>query len=132
MAHLVSFRTAKFDVRTEEPNPINPIFGQSVLNWLRPMLAHARCSATQPATEDWGWYMDVQCEGASYLVGASADAENSTPLHEWIVQVHKHRSLKDKLFGRNKMAVDDPLVALIERFVRADPQFLDVLVDRGA
>jgi hypothetical protein len=31
MAHLVSFRTAKFDVRGEDPNPINPIAGQSAL-----------------------------------------------------------------------------------------------------
>ncbi len=78
MAHLVSFRTAKFDVRAEDPNPINPIFGQSVLRWLRAELAKAHYTVTEPSTEDWGWYVDVEAEGAHYLVGASADAENST------------------------------------------------------
>ena len=132
MAHLVSFRTAKFDVRAEDPNPINPIFGQSVLRWLRAELARAHYTVTEPSTEDWGWYVDVEAAGANYLVGASGDAENSTSEIEWIVQVHKHRSLKEKILGQNKMAVDDPLVALIESIVRADPQISEVSIDRNA
>ena len=132
MAHLVSFRTSKFDVRSEEPNPTNPFAGQGVLNWLRLELARANYAATEPGTEDWGWYVDVQGNGASYLVGASADAGSATPDIEWIVQVHKHRSLKEKILGQNKMAVDDPLVLLIERIVRSDPQMFDVSIDRDA
>ena len=130
MAHLVSFRTTKFDVRAEEPNPINPIAGQSVLNWLRGELAKAQYTVTEPGAEDWGWYVDVRGNGASYLVGASADAESSPPDAEWIIQVHKHRSLKEKILAQNKMTVDDSLVALIERIVRADPQIAEVSVER--
>ena len=130
MAHIVSFRTSKFDVSAETPNPINPIAGQSVLQWLRGELAKAHYTATQPNTEDWGWYMDVTGTDASYLVGASADADASTPDVEWVVQVHRHRSMSDKLFGRNKMAPDDPLAALIERIVRGDSQISDVSVER--
>src|SRR5215470_977690 len=107
MAHLVSFKTALFDVSRERPNDINPIAGQSVLLWLRDALIKAQYRVTEPDTEDWGWYMDVQGESGSYLVGASAEADASPPL-EWIVQVHKHRTFKDKIFGRNKMAEDDP------------------------
>jgi len=132
MAHLVSFRTAKFDVRGEDPNPINPIAGQSALNWLRVELGKAKYTVTEPDTEDWGWYIDVQGEGVSYLVGASADAESLTPDVEWVIQLHKHRSLKDKLLGQNKIAADDPLVVLIEGLVRADPQFFDVSVESDA
>ena len=132
MAHLVSFRTSKFDVSAEKPNPINPLAGQSVLNWLRGELAKVNYAATEPDAEDWGWYVDVQGNGASYLVGASADAESATPDIEWIVQVHKHRSLREKILGQNKMAVDDPLVLLIERIVRSDPQMFEVSIDRDA
>ena len=131
-AHVVSFRTSRFDVRSETPNPINPIAGESVLNWLRSELAKADYAATEPGTEDWGWYVDVRGNGASYLVGASADAESATPDIEWIVQVHKHRSLKEKILGQNKMAVDDPLVLLIESIVRSDPQMFEVSIDRNA
>ena len=132
MAHIVSFRTSKFDVSAEMPNPTNPIAGQSVLRWLRLELGKSGYTTTEPDTEDWGWYMDVTGNDGSYLVGASADAEPSTPQVEWVVQVHRHRSMSDKLFGRNKMAADDPLVALIEKILRADPQISEVSVEREA
>jgi hypothetical protein len=132
MAHVISFRTSKFDVTGEDPNPTNPIAGQSVLRWLGAELAKARYTATEPDTEDWGWYIDVTGEHASYLVGASADADGSTPDVEWVIQVHKHRSLKDKLLGRNTMTADDPLAAVIERIVRADPHISEVSVERNA
>lgn len=130
MAHLISFRSRKFDVMAETPNPTNPIAGQSVLRWLRAELGKAQYVATEPDTEDWGWYIDVTGNDGSYLVGASADADGSTPEVEWVIQVHKHRSMKDKLLGRNTMAMDDALVALIERILRGDSQISEVSVDR--
>jgi hypothetical protein len=60
MAHLIAFRTARFDVGAETPNPTNPIAGRSVLNWLREELAKSRYTSTEPDTEDWGWYMNVE------------------------------------------------------------------------
>jgi hypothetical protein len=131
MAHLISFRTTKFNVTAETPNPINPIAGQSVLNWLRAQLTNTGYAATEPDTEDWGWYMNVEGDDASYLVGASTDAESSSPSVEWVVQVHKHRSMTDKLLVRNQMATDDALVTAIERIVRADAEILDVTVERN-
>jgi hypothetical protein len=130
MAHVISFRTARFDVSKETRNPINPIAGEGVLNWLRPALERAHYRTTAPSTEDWGWYVDVEGGGASYLVGASADAEDPNPERDWTIQVHKHRSLKDKLLGRHKMTPDDPLSALIERIVREDDSILQIEVDR--
>lgn len=132
MAYLISFKTAKFDVSAEKANEINPIAGQSVLLWLRDELAKAHYQVTEPDTEDWGWYIDVAGPDASYLVGASADATDETPSVEWTVQVHKNRSLKDKVFGRNKMAASDPLFMLIEKLVRADSRIERVDVTRDA
>ncbi len=129
MAHVISFITSRFDIAAEKPNPINPIAGQSVLLWLKAELLRADYQVTEPDTEDWGWYMDVQDADAAYLVGASADAE--APL-EWTVQVHKHRSMTDRLLGRNKMAADDRLSALIERLIRADGAMQQISVAREA
>ncbi len=131
MAHVISFTTDRFDISAERPNSINPIAGQSVLLWLREELSRAQYRVTEPDTEDWGWYVDVEGPDASYLVGASADAADSTPV-EWVVQVHKNRSMKDKVLGRNKMTADDPLVALIETIVRADSRIEQVSVTREA
>jgi len=132
MAHLISFISDRFDVSAEKPNSINPIAGQSVLLWLREELVRAQYRVTEPETEDWGWYVDVASEDASYLVGASADAADPTPTVEWTVQVHKNRSMKDKVLGRNKMAADDPLFAVIERIVRGDSRIEQVSVTRDA
>lgn len=128
MAAVISFTTDRFDIAAETPNPINPIAGQSVLLWLREELVTAQYRVTEPDTEDWGWYMQVEGASGSYMVGASADAADPAPPVEWIVQVHKDRSMKDKLLGRGRMAPDDPLVALIARIVRADSRLRDVSV----
>jgi hypothetical protein len=132
MAHLISFKTARFDVLREKPNDINPIAGQGVLLWLRDELAKAQYQVTEPNTEDWGWYIDVKSADASYLVGASADATDPTPPVEWIVQVHKNRSLKDKILSRNKLKGNDPLFTLIEKLIRADSGIEQVDTTRDA
>jgi hypothetical protein len=129
MAFVISFSSTRFDVAGERPNPINPIAGESVLNWLRLELATANCQATAPATEDWGWYIDVTSGGTSYLVGASADASEPSDRVDWVIQVEKVRSLKDRMLGRNSLAPDDPLCVLIERLVRGDAGNSDVSVD---
>jgi hypothetical protein len=98
MAPVNSFRTRKFDVTAETPNPVNPIAGQSVLSWLRAELAKAKANytATEPDTEDWGWYIGVTGNDAStYLVGASADVDGSTPDVEWVIQVHVDPQISD-------------------------------------
>jgi len=70
MAHIIYFSTDAFDPSKEEPNDINPIPGQSVLQWIRGLLTGTDYTATEPETEDWGWYIDVSGNGVSYMVGA--------------------------------------------------------------
>ena len=62
MALVIRFRTAKFDVSKERPNPINPIPGESLLLWLRER-ARPDVVMSEPDAEDWGWYSSV-VEGA--------------------------------------------------------------------
>jgi hypothetical protein len=132
MAHLITFTTARFDPASEPANPINPIAGQSVLLWLRDGLAKAGYRTTEPDTEDWGWYFDVADAQGSYLVGASGDGNSDGPEIEWVIQVDRHRSLMDRLLGRNRLTADDPLLACIEDIVRAEPAVSNVIVDRDA
>ena len=130
MAFVISFSSTTFDIAGERPNPINPIAGESVLNWLRSELVKANYQVTQPSTEDWGWYVDVSSADASYMVGASADASEPAERVDWVIQVERVRSLKERLLGRSLLAADDPLCVLIERFVRADADNHDVTVER--
>lgn len=129
MAAVISFTTDRFDdITAEMPNPINPIPGQSVLLWLREELTRAQYRVTEPDTEDWGWYMQVEGEGGYYMVGASADAADPAPPVGWIVQVHKDRSMKGRVLGRGRMAPGESLVTLIARIVRADGRLQNVSV----
>ncbi len=129
MAHVITFTTSRFDVTKEPPNPINPIAGHGVLAWLRGELQKNQYRTTEPDAEDWGWYMDAHGGDASYMVGASGDAETGTADVEWTIQVHKRRSAMDKIRGRNAMAADDPLSAVIERILHADSSVTGITVD---
>jgi hypothetical protein len=132
MAHVITFSTDAFDVSKEDANPINAIAGQAVLNWIRGQLEGRGYTTTKPDTEDWGWYIDVEGRGSAYLVGASGEKETSATCVDWTIQIHKHRTLTDKLTGRNKLTSDDPLSVLLETCVRSDPRFRDVDVDKNA
>jgi hypothetical protein len=132
MAHLITFATGKFDISKETRNDINPIAGEGVLNWIRERLAGSPYSSTAPSTEDWGWYIDVKGEGSRYMVGASGEPERPPPDVDWVIQIHKSRSFKDKLTGRNKLTGEDPFLALLEKAVRAEPDFREVSITQDA
>ena len=131
MAHVITFRTGKFDIKKETPNPINPIAGESVLLWLREKLQAGGYAVDAPATEDWGWYTGVKKDGALYLVGASAEADEPGPEIDWTVQIHRQRSFKDRLTGANKMTPDDALSRTIEELLRAEPGIGAIEADRS-
>jgi hypothetical protein len=135
MAHVISFRTSRFDPTKERPNPINPIAGESVLIWLRENVFREPYSSTEPDAEDWGWYIDVQIDGESYLVGSCAQIDEEPEIGEeieWPLQIHKNRTFIEKLLGRNKMAVDDSLVSKVLDTFKNDAAFHHVTVERDA
>lgn len=127
MAQVIRFRTTTFDVSKEPLNPINPIAGQSLLLWLKGR-AGADLRLTEPSTEDWGWYCEVDWNGRTYLLGASA-AEQETEEREWVLQIEKFRSVKEKLLGRAKMGGDDECARYFQRLIESEPSFKEISVD---
>ena len=132
MTRVITFSTDLFDISAEDPNPINPIAGQAVLDWMRERLEGSGYTTTKPATEDWGWYIGVTGASASYLIGASGEPERPPPDMDWTIQIHRHRTLADRLTGRNKMKADDPLAQLVERILRSEPAFREVTAEDEA
>ncbi|WP_053982333.1 hypothetical protein [Marinagarivorans algicola] len=106
MNKAIHFKTSMFDVSTEKENPINPVFGLSLLEWLRAELKN-EVDITVPDAEDWGWYSELEWDGAKYLIGSAAFYEKGDDPNqelEWVFQVHRYRTLKEKILGRNKMS----------------------------
>jgi hypothetical protein len=128
MAHVIRFRTTKFDVSKERPNPINPIPGESLLLWLRER-ASPDVAVSEPDAEDWGWY-SVEWKGCSYMLGSSA-SEDESGEREWILQIEKHRSVTEKLLGRAKMSKDDDCARYFQRLLESEAAFKEVSVDPG-
>lgn len=127
MNYSIRFETAKFDVTREDENSINPIWGQSLLLWLKDKLA-GKVQLEDPDAEDWGWYTTVEWNGRAYLLGASAmrtDADD----YEWVFQVDKHRSFREKLSGREKMTRNDECLQFFKQLFEAESEFKHVAIE---
>lgn len=130
MNQAIYFRTSMFDVSKERENPLNPIYGVSLLDWLREE-TRGTLRLSEPDAEDWGWYSELEYEGNRYLIGACAQfEEGDDPAAEldWVFQVDKYRSFKDKLFGRNKMSDSDSCLAYFRELFEGNENFREVKV----
>lgn len=128
MARVLRFYTAAFDVTKERPNPVNPIPGESLLLWLIEQGKDA-VEISAPATEDWGWYSYAEWKGRKYLLGASAGDEEEDGQREWILQIDKHRSVKEKLPSRAKMSQDDECAQYFQGLLEGEASFRRVSSD---
>ena len=129
----------------ETPNESNAFAGESVLGWLRERAGQAPVRINSARHGGLGVYIDVKGTGSSYMVGASAEVEykaeadsalsydvSPNAMLDWTLQIHKNRTVMEKLRGKNDMAADDALSALIEKIVRSDGRAEEVSVVRDA
>ena len=130
MDQAIHFKTSMFDVSKERKNPINPIYGISLLEWLREEL-NDQLEIAEPYAEDWGWCSEVEYEGSHYLLGACAyfeEGDDPTSEIEWVFQVDKYRSLKEKLLGKNKMSTSDGCFVFFREVFLRHPSIKEVEV----
>ncbi len=130
MNQAIHFKTSLFDVSKERENPINPIYGVSLLDWLKESLA-GKLELTEPDAEDWGWYSELEFEGNNYLIGSCAyyeEDDDPAEALEWVFQVEKYRSFKEKLLGKNKMTETDSCFLFFKTLFENHPDITDVQV----
>ena len=61
------------------------------------------------------------------MLGSSASEEGGD--REWILQIDKQRSVREKLFGREKMTSDDECARFFQRLLEQEPSFRSVSAD---
>ena len=130
MNQAIHFKTSMFDVSSERENPINPIYGLSLLEWLREELK-AELEITKPDAEDWGWYSELQYGGNTYLIGSCAlveEGEEPVGELEWVFQVDKSRSFMQVLLGKNKMTASDRCFVFFKELFENNPNFKEVRI----
>src|SRR5262249_43738850 len=121
-ATVIRFTTGLFDVAKERPNQINPIPGESLLLWLAEKLK-GQVAVPVPLTEDWGWYVDIHWNGRAYMLGASASEEDENRQREWVLQIVKHRTLKERLLGKERMTAEDECAAYLRQLLENERAF---------
>jgi hypothetical protein len=118
------FETDRFNLSQPKEHYINGCcYGDDVAAWLRGKLAELGIQATEPGQEDWGWYMDVYHQGIAYFVGVGGHAEDESSGNrgEWQFIIEKHRSLKEKLTGKNQMAEHEEILAILKGIIESEP-----------
>lgn len=124
----ISFKTSMFDVSKENKNPVNPIYGESLLKWLKQEL-DSEFEFTEPDAEDWGWYSYITWNNRQYMLGASTyfeEGDDPKSELEWVFQIDKPRSLKEKLLGREKISTADDCVLFFKSKFEAQPEMNSV------
>lgn len=130
MNQAIYFKTSLFDVSKEKENPINPIYGLSLLEWLRAELVN-ELVITEPNAEDWGWYSELKYEDNNYLIGSCAlfeQGDDPTAELEWAFQVDKYRSFKKKLLGKNKMSTSDSCFVFFKELFEKHPDIKEIKI----
>jgi hypothetical protein len=130
MASDVLFDTNRFNLSEVKEYFINPCcFGEDLAAWLRGKLLERGIPTIEPDQEDWGWYIESTYGGRAYFIGIGGNADETSSdanRGEWRISVEKHRSLRDKLTGKNPMSSDEPIIAVIREIVEAEPDFKNI------
>jgi hypothetical protein len=129
MSHDLLFETNRFNLSEVKDHFINSCcFGEDLALWLRGKLLEAGLKVIEPGQEDWGWYIETEFNGSNYFlgVGGNADESGNANQGEWRVMVEKHRSLWEKITGKNEMVDSDPLLKMVVDILEREPDFKNV------
>jgi hypothetical protein len=124
------FETDRFNLSEVKDHFINAsCFGEDVARWLRGKLNESGLKVIEPDQEDWGWYIEAELGESHYFIGIGGNADessNNPNQGEWRIMIEKHRSVWEKLSGKNKMSDKDEMMGLICKVIEAEPDFKNV------
>ena len=127
MHYVIRFETTKFDVSKEEESRSDPVWGRSLLMWLKDRLS-GQFQLEDPDRKDVGWFTTIEWQGRTYQLCASA-MEAATEGYEWVFQVAKERSLHEKLSGREQMTQHDECLQFFKTLFESDPEFKSIAIE---
>jgi len=114
----ITCQTDRFNLSVIGADFINDCcFGEDFSNWLVSALSNDGIEADVLCMEDYGWANVANVEGVSYLicVAGTAGGDSRRPnFGEWRVMLERRRTLLQRVLGRNKISVLDPLVGIVK------------------
>jgi hypothetical protein len=127
MHYVIRFETSKFDVSQEDANREHPVWGRSLLLWLKERLS-GQYQFGEPDRKDSGWFTTIEWQGRTYRLCASA-MESATEGYEWVLQVVKERSLREKLSGTEPMTRNDECLQFFKSVFESDSEFKHIAIE---
>lgn len=124
MSRDILFEAGSFNATEVKPHFVNDCcFGEDVAVWLRDELVARGHPTTDPGQEDWGWYIETTVGGNTYFVGigTTGECDDHPGRAEWRLMVERHRSLWDKLRGRNRTANDEAVCGVLLDVLAMNP-----------
>jgi len=126
----ILFDTDRFNLSEAKEHFINPgCFGEDFAAWLRSKLLERSIPTIEPDQEDWGWYIEARLGDAAYFIGVGGNSNESATqpnAGEWRIMIEKHRSMWEKLTGKNQASRSDPIFAIIRDILEREPDFKNV------
>lgn len=114
----IHFQTDQFNTTEIGEHFINDCcFGEDLMEWIRDRNKEIGFEVKFDGQEDWGWYIACIFDNRQYTICCGYRPDDKT----WLVFVNKHRSLKEMLFGKAKIADDDPLLHKLFQFLKTSP-----------
>lgn len=128
----VTCKTDRFNLSVVGPDFINDCcFGEDLSKWLVSALSDNGVDAKVICMEDFGWSNQAAYQGISYLmsVAGNSDEDPTRPdFGQWHIMLERHRTFFEKILGKNKMTVADPVVGMVVQVLKS-AGFSDVTVE---
>lgn len=126
-----SFTTAAFlDSAETRAETVNDIVGHTLATWLSGALKAAGMNASDVWAEDHGWAFSIEHGGARYMCACSLVTEDGPPFEGHVV-LAKHRSVWERVTGRNRFAADDAMAAQVLGILKAHTDVMRLEAHQG-
>jgi hypothetical protein len=129
----IVFSTNRFNLSEPREYFINDCcYGDDAARWIVARLRLRGLTVTEPDQEDWGWYFDAQFNQADYFVGVGGNADDAAASGnrgEWRLMIQKHRTLWERISGRNQLSEHDEFLAILKHIVVSEPDLRLVAVE---
>ena len=116
--YSIHFETNQFNTTEIGEHFINDCcFGEDLMQWVKERKDPIGFHVQYDGQEDWGWYIACEFNSRRYTLGFGYIPDDIT----CYIFVEKHRTLKEKLFGKAKIAENDPLLIAIFEYLKTSP-----------